>query len=435
MTKRPERLLAIDVLASLLQAQGSLASLLSSERLNRASSPALLQELCYGVCRWHTRLAFYLQQLLDKPLRSKDLDLHCLLLLGLYQLLFMRTPDHACVNESVEAVTALGKPWAKGLVNAVLRGATRRQEELLARAQRDYALWYSHPEWLLARFKQDWPGQYRAILDANNQRAPFTLRVHGGRTRREAVLASLQAAGLAAAAGALAPQAVVLAQPVEVSALPGFGEGLLSVQDEASQLCASLLPLAPGLRVLDACAAPGGKTCALLEAEPGLQVLALDNEARRLPRLHQNLERLGLRAEVRCADITAAPAAEFGRFDRILLDVPCSATGVIRRHPDIKLLRTPAEVDSLIARQRALLRAAWPLLAPGGFLLYSTCSVLQAENSGQLQAFLADTPDATALPLEIATAQRCAVGVQLLPAANGPDGFYYALLGKRGDSA
>lgn len=427
-TKTSSRLLAVQILGRLLQQQGSLASLLAADVLSQASSPALLQEFCYGVCRWYPRLQFYLQQLLDKPLRNKDLDVQCLLLIGLYQLLFMRTPDHAAVNETVEAVETLGKPWAKALINGVLRNAQRRQAELDASAERDYSVWYAHPEWLLARLKQDWPQHYRTILDGNNQRAPMTLRVNARKATRAQALGLLASAGVGARPGELAPHALYLAQPMDAAVVPGFAEGLVSVQDEASQLVASLLPLAPNLRVLDACAAPGGKTCALLEAESTLVVLALDNESRRLPRIRQNLDRLQLQAEVRCADITAATATTFGSFDRILLDVPCSATGVIRRHPDIKVLRTPAEVEGLVQKQQALLAAAWPLLKPGGYLLYSTCSVLKAENSNQLARFVSQTPDATAITLDVPGALHCEVGVQLLPQQNGTDGFYYGLL-------
>lgn len=428
---KSERLLACDILQSLLQQRGSLASLLNPAVLAQANSPSLLQELCYGVCRWYPRLQFYLQQLLEKPLRNKDQDVHCLLLIGLYQLLFMRTPDHACVNESVEAAAMLGKDWAKNLVNAVLRGAVRRHDELLAAAERDYSVWYAHPQWLLDRLKKDWPQRYRGILDGNNQRAPMTLRVNARKATREECLGLMAMAGTAVQPGVLAPYSLYLARPTDAATLPGFVEGMISVQDEASQLVATLLPLAAGLRVLDACAAPGGKTCALLEAEPSLQILALDNEARRLPRIQQNLDRLGLTADVRCADITQS--ADFGSFDRILLDVPCSATGVIRRHPDIKVLRTPAEVESLVQKQRALLNAAWPLLNAGGYLLYSTCSLLEAENSGQLSAFVAAHHDAEAVPLAVNGAQNCAVGIQLFPQPDGWDGFYYALLRKRAD--
>lgn len=434
MSKTSERQQAGDILAALLQQRGSLAGLLNADTLAKANSPALLQELCYGVCRWYPRLQFYLQQLLDKPLRSKDLDVQCLLLVALYQLLFMRTPDHATVNESVEAADRLGKPWAKALVNAVLRNAQRQQAELNALAERDYSVWYAHPQWLLDQLKKDWPKDYRSLLDGNNQRAPMTLRVNVRKATRAEAVGLLASAGVAVTTGELAPLSLYLGQPMDAMVVPGFVEGLVSVQDEASQLVATLLPLAPQLRVLDACAAPGGKTCALLEAEPSLQVLALDNEARRLPRIAQNLERLGLQADMRCADITQTSAITFGLFDRILLDVPCSATGVIRRHPDIKVLRTPAEVEVLVLKQRALLDAAWPLLKDSGYLLYSTCSLLKVENSGQISQFLATHADAEHIALDVAGSLPCDVGVQLAPRAGGTDGFFYALLRKHAQS-
>lgn len=430
-SKSSERLLACQILSSLLQQQGSLAGLLNAEILAQANSPALLQELCYGVCRWHPRLQFYLEQLLDKPLRNKDLDIHCLLLVGLYQLLFMRTPDHACVNESVEAAAMLGKDWAKALINAVLRNAQRQHDDLLAKAERDYSVWYAHPQWLLDRLKKDWPKDYRTILDGNNQRAPMTLRVNARKATRQQCLGLLASSGIAVQPGLLCPSALYLEQPMDTEVLPGFIEGMVSVQDEASQLVSTLLPLEPQLRVLDACAAPGGKTCALLEAEPTLQIVALDNEPRRLPRIRQNLERLGLDATVHCADITRDSPDDFGLFDRILLDVPCSATGVIRRHPDIKVLRTAAEVETLVNKQHALLHHAWPLLKPGGFLLYSTCSLLKAENSDQIARFTTATSDAELQNITVPGAHICDAGIQLFPQANGADGFYYALLRKR----
>ena len=257
--KISERLLAVQILGSLLQQHGSLAGLLDNNTLAKVQSPALLQELCYGVCRWYPRLQFYLQKLLDKPLRSKDLDVQCLLLVALYQLLFMRTPDHATVNESVAAVETLGKSWAKALVNAVLRKAQREQADLNALAERDYSVWYAHPEWLLNQLKKDWPQDYRTLLDGNNQRAPMTLRVNARQATREQALGLLTSAGVAVKPGALSPYSLYLAQPMDAVVIPGFVEGLVSVQDEASQLVASLLPLAANLRVLDACAAPGGK--------------------------------------------------------------------------------------------------------------------------------------------------------------------------------
>lgn len=434
-----ERLLCCRIMDELLRDRGSLASHLGTARQEQPSlNFALLQEYCYGLCRWYHRLDAWGTSLLDKPLRKKDQDLYCLILLGLYQLFHMRTPAHAAVNETVAAVVALDKAWAKGLVNAVLRNAQRNLERLQEEDSRDYTRLYSHPQWLLDRIKQDWPAHYRTILEANNDRAPMTLRVNRQLCSREDYLLRLQDAGLAASAGSLASHAIHLQAPVDVSDLPGFDEGLVSVQDEASQLLPALLPLQAGQRILDACAAPGGKTCALLEAQPGLQVLCVDNESRRLPRIEENLQRLQLAAEVRCADITQDAPADFtgvgGGFDTILLDVPCSATGVIRRHPDIKVLRSAAEIAQLCTRQAALLDAAWTLLAPGGHLMYSTCSVLAAENSQQIEAFLARqnraTHNAQEVPLRLATAQPCKHGQQLLPVATGNDGFFYALLQK-----
>jgi 16S rRNA (cytosine967-C5)-methyltransferase len=258
----------------------------------------------------------------------------------------------------------------------------------------------------------------------------MTLRVNLTRTSRSAYLDSLAAAGIAAKPGALAATAAILDSPCDVNKLPGFAAGQVSVQDEASQLVAALLPLAPALSVLDACAAPGGKTCGLLEAQPELALTAVDKDARRILRIMENLERLGLIATVVCGDICTDNNFMPETFDRILLDVPCSATGVIRRHPDIKLLRTADEVNKLVQTQAQLLRAAWNLLKPGGYLLYSTCSILLEENSTQVAAFIAATPDAEHVLLNVPGATVCNYGTQLFPQENGYDGFFYALLRK-----
>lgn len=428
---RDERLLCCEILCKILARQGSLASYLNADlRQREGLNFALLQEYCYGVCRWYGTLDCWARELLDKPLRKKDTDVYCLVLLGLYQLFFMRTPAHAAINETVAAAELLGKPWATGLVNALLRTAQRSQDRLRTLSAADYSCLYSHPQWLLDQLKRDWPGRYRSILEANNARAPMTLRVNLRRTSREAYLLALQQAGMNALPGQLAPTALHLEQAVDVNLLPGFAEGIVSVQDEASQLLPLLLPLQAGQRVLDACAAPGGKTCALLEREPTLSLFCLDSDSKRLPRLHDNLARCGLAATVACGDITQGLPEEMAApFDAILLDAPCSATGVIRRHPDIKLLRTPEEVRELTQRQARLLDAAWPLLKPGGHLMYSTCSVLHCENSERIAAFLQEHANARTVPLgESAAPGR--PGLQLLPQPLGNDGFFYALLQK-----
>jgi 16S rRNA (cytosine967-C5)-methyltransferase len=432
MTKSiSERALYCQLMSDLLRGEGSLALL---QKPGFADDPAvnraLLQQWCYGVCRWFHRLEGIALVLLERPLRRKDLDIYSLILLGLYQLYFLQTAEHAAVNEAVAATETLKKPWAKGLINGVLREALRKREELEARASRDYAQWYSHPEWLLNRIKQDWPANYRDILEANNIQAPMTLRVNLAKISRDSCLASLQAAGIVAVSGLYSHTAITLEKPMPVMDIPGFAEGLVSVQDEASQLVSTFLPLRPGLRVLDACAAPGGKTCALLEAEPELSLLALDIDAGRLVRVRENLDRLGLAARVETGDITTANSPKLQQFDAILLDAPCSGTGVIRRHPDIKILRTPAEVSALKEKQRKLLQAAWPLLADKGCLLYSTCSVLREENEHQIAAFLDTHPDARLIQTPISGLVPGDCGVQLFPRAGGNDGFYYALLQK-----
>ncbi|MES2624011.1 MAG: 16S rRNA (cytosine(967)-C(5))-methyltransferase RsmB [Pseudomonadota bacterium] len=432
MTKTiSDRQLCISILGEILLHRGSLASAFGA---NLKSYPnnntALVQEICYGVCRWFHLLDAVARELLEKPLRKKDNDVHCLLLVGLYQLFYMRTPAHAAINETVAEAETLGKVWAKNLVNAILRAAQRRQGELFEQAGKDYVGKYSHPEWMLSRIKKDWPASYRLILDSNNVRAPMTLRVNIGRTTRAEYLVELELAGIAAIPGTLTSTAVILDSPRDVNLLPGFSTGLVSVQDEASQLVASLLPLAPALKILDACAAPGGKTCALLEAEPLLNVTAIDKDARRISRINENLERLALNAVVTRGDICFDTNFSHDSFDRILLDVPCSATGVIRRHPDIKLLRTPDEVETLVKTQAELLQSAWPLLKSGGYLLYSTCSVFKEENSLQIARFVAATSNVEHVALTIPGSTSCDFGSQLFAKENGHDGFFYALLRK-----
>lgn len=391
----------------------------------------LTQELCYGTLRWAPRLEALAGKLLDKPLRARDGDVHALLLAGLYQLLYLHVPPHAAVSLTVEATAKLKKEWARGLLNGVLRRLQREQETLLAAVDASDSAALAHPVWLLARLEQDWPGQWRAIAAANNERPPMTLRVNRLRGTPEKYLERLQQAGIEASAAAHAPDAVTLATPVAVEQLPGFAEGVVSVQDAAAQIAAGLLQLAPGQRVLDACAAPGGKTGHILETCPEVDLLALDSEAERLQRVAENLARLQLTAELRTGDAGDPSAWWDGRpFDRILLDAPCSGCGVIRRHPDIKTLRRAEDITTLAAQQARLLRALWPLLAPGGILVYATCSILTAENAGQVTAFLREKTQAQELPITAAWGQAVAAGRQILPGENGMDGFYYAVLRK-----
>ncbi|MFN3715855.1 MAG: 16S rRNA (cytosine(967)-C(5))-methyltransferase RsmB [Thiobacillus sp.] len=389
-----------------------------------------LQDWVYGALRWRGRLDFWLDRLLDKPLT--DPALGELLRIALYQLAFTRAKPFAVVNE---AVAAAGSGWRRGLANAVLRNFQRRRSELDAAALQDEGARWSHPAWWIARLKRAYPGQWEAILDASLSHPPFTLRINACRGSVAEYLRELAAAGLAARQ--TGPDAVLLERAVAVGRLPGFAEGRVSVQDAGAQYAARLLDARPGMRVLDACAAPGGKTGHLLEhlcarsgqeagGGSGLDLTALDADPARLARVSENLGRIGLTARLLAGD-AAQPAGWWDgkAYDRILADVPCSASGVVRRNPDIKWLRRPEDIAGFARQQAAILDALWPLLAPGGTLLYATCSIFQEENHDQVAAFLArhaGHAEERSLPEPLTDGS-------LLPHAEH-DGFYYALLAK-----
>lgn len=424
---------AATILNKLLAHEGSLANLLTRPISGDGVQEfPLLQEICFGTCRWYYQLDAILNLLLTKPLKTKDGDLRCLLLIGLYQLHFLRVPSYAVVNETVSATQALGKGWAKGLINGVLRNFLRDADALVEQVQRTASSKFAHPVWFIKRMEKAWPDHWEAILTANNQHPPMTLRVNESRVSRVEYLSLLNDASIPAREGTLASSCIYLNGPCSVDSLPGFADGLVSVQDEASQLIPALLALQSGDSVLDACAAPGGKTCHILESGHSLsRVVALDDDARRLEKLHQNLLRLQLTAEVIVADAGAVNGWWDGEsFDRILLDAPCSATGIIRRHPDIKILRRPDDLGKLREIQRTLLDRLWTCLKPGGLLLYSTCSVLPEENSEIIAAFLQCQSDAKHEEIQAQWGVECAQGRQLLPHPDGHDGFYFATLRK-----
>jgi 16S rRNA (cytosine967-C5)-methyltransferase len=393
----------------------------------------LLRELCYGVLRHVFSLSALTDLLLSKPLKAKDADVRCLIMVGLYQLIHLRVPDHAAINETVAATGNLKKPWAKGLINALLRRYQRESESLLHKLTEEQR--YEHPTWLLGRLRTDWPENWQDIITANNARAPMTLRVNLAERDRDTYLADLKAVDIEAVAVPDCPQCLQLATPVSVEALPGFTEGWVSVQDGAAQLAAGLLAAEPGQRILDACAAPGGKTAHILEgivAQGGeVELLAVDNDERRMSRVAETLDRLELSAELRVADAADVEAWSGNEvFDRILLDAPCSATGVIRRHPDIKWLRRESDIDALMATQARLLDQLWSLLRPGGRMVYATCSVLRAENVAQMEAFLSRQADAKEQPITANWGHKQTVGRQILPGEADKDGFYYTVLEK-----
>ncbi|HET7921290.1 MAG TPA: 16S rRNA (cytosine(967)-C(5))-methyltransferase RsmB [Gammaproteobacteria bacterium] len=428
------RALAAQVLVAVWRDSAHLDTALRQRRMPQANlrDAALTQELTYGVLRFQPRLEFWLARLLRQPLKAADLDVHALLLIGLYQLDALRVPAHAAVKETAEACRRLNKPWAVKLLNAVLRRFQREHDALRSAAQQDEAAHFAHPAWFIERLRDEWPERWQDILEAGNARAPLSLRVNRCRSTRAGLLQRFAEAGIVAQAGSVAADCVVLEQARDVETLPGFAEGLFSVQDQAAQLAAPLLGIEPGMRVLDACAAPGGKTGHILECCPEVgALLALDTDALRSARIRANLERLGLAAELRVADATRPAEWWDGRpFQRILLDAPCSATGVLRRHPDIKARRRPADVSAVTALQAALLDALWPLLASGGKLLYVTCSVLAEENAQQIGRFLAAHPEARALPLPEHCGVAAGAGRQILPGTQGMDGFFYAAVSK-----
>jgi 16S rRNA (cytosine967-C5)-methyltransferase len=391
---------------------------------------ALAAHLAYGTLRWYPRLDRWVGLLLNRPLPARDAEVHDLLAMGLFQLEDTRVPDHAAVAATVEAVRVLGRAQHAGLVNACLRRWLRERDALRKQVARVPEVIHAHPRWWLDAFAGDWPRDWEAIVQANNAQAPMWLRVNGLRATREAWLARLVAAGAAAEPWAPAPEALRLATPMAVEELPGFAAGDVSVQDGAAQLAAGLLAPEPGMRVLDACAAPGGKACHLLERYTGIELTALDSAPARLERVRENLDRLGLDARVLAGDAREPGHWWDGKpYQRILLDAPCTGSGVIRRHPDIKLLRRPEDVTAMAAQQSALLDALWPLLAPGGRLLYATCSVLRAENAARMSEFLAARPQARAVDLgEPGWGRRAGPGRQVLPGEAGADGFYYACL-------
>lgn len=426
------RLQAARVIAALLKGQSLTTALPRAQEHLHDSEHPLLRQLCYGTARHFFSLSLIRDRLLNKPLNAGEKEIQALLLVGLYQLIYSRIPEHAILSETVNATCKLKKSWAKGLVNAVLRSAQRQKARLTDWQCSAEEAYHEHPQWLLHRLKQAWPGQWRAIVDAGNQQGPVTLRVNARQCSRDDYLKQLFDAGIAAHACQFSAHGIQLEDAVSVAVLPGFKEGSVSVQDEAAQLGASLLGAKEGERVLDACAAPGGKSCHILEQTEGVVLWSLDVDTERAARIHENLSRLKLTAHVISGDATRPDIWWDGQpFDRILLDVPCSATGIIRRHPDIKWLRRDDDIPRLADLQRQIMDAAWSLLKPGGVLLYATCSVLPDENDQQTRAFLERYKDVILEPVLAEYGLDTGYGIQLLPRPQGNDGFFYCRLRKK----
>jgi 16S rRNA (cytosine967-C5)-methyltransferase len=430
---------AASVVSRLQYQQQSLTPLIiSTEGKVAEKDRGLFQALCFGVARHYFSLNALSKILLDKPLpidgpyAGEAKDAHSLLLVGLFQLAYGQISEHAAINETVSAAEQMGLSNYKGLVNAILRRFQREKDALLAQLQQSDVTRFEHPKWLVKMLEKAWPGQAADIMTAANQQAPMTLRVNQMHHSRHAYLEMCHAVGIDAIPTLHSPVGIQLQQATGVAHLPGFAEGLCSVQDEAAQLAAHLLGAAEDELILDACAAPGGKTCHLLEISGDrAHVIALDADGKRLLRVNENLHRLKLHAKVLEAQAQDTASWWDGQtFDRILLDVPCSATGVIRRHPDIKLLRERDDIERLANLQQAILQAIWPTLKVGGQLLYATCSVLPQENADNIKLFLDNTPDAHLLPIHLACGTDTGYGHQLFPQINGHDGFFYARLQK-----
>lgn len=415
-----KRFTALKCLQAVLNNGQSLTNVLSKLPEKQAEKP-YIKSLCYGVLRYYWQCDFIASKLLTKPLKKKDSDIHLLLLMGLFELIYSNTADHAATSETVKTCLELKKQWAKQLVNAILRKFLREKDKYLKICNGRPEALYNHPQWLMDKIQKDWPKNFVNILSANNQQAPMHLRINKQKTPPPELQANKHPIiGL------------TLSTPCDVNSLPGFLDGAISVQDPSAQLAATLLTPKDNETILDACAAPGGKTMHLLELAPACNVTAIDIDKQRLKKITENVNRIQATLTLRqadAADISTWWSPETP-FDKILCDAPCSASGVIRRHPDIKHLRQPTDIATLATTQLHLLTQLWKTLKPGGQLLYCTCSIFNAENDAVIQAFL-NTHDAAApIQLDLKVGRQTALGWQILPGEEDMDGFYYCLLQK-----
>lgn len=426
------RVMAAKMVAQVMAGKRSLKAVIQQNigELNDPRDRALLEAICFTTLRHHRYYEFVLSQWLSKPLPRKDYPIQCLLLTGLAQLHGMKMPAHAVVSATVEAAREVGQASQVGLVNAILRRATR---DTLPTSS-NQAIQSSHPDWLIKQLQHDWPHHFNAILWANNEAAPLWLRVNTTRSSRTEILSAFHDAKIECDAPASPAKSIRVHEHQALGMLPGWNSGKFLVQDGAAQLAVEALSVKQGEYILDACAAPGGKTAHIAELVGDGRILALDIAAARLTSINETLERLGLASEkvqVKMAD-AADPASWWDgeQFDAILLDAPCSATGIIRRQPDIKWHRKPEDIGRLAELQARILRSLWPLVKPGGRLLYCTCSVLKAENEFQINGFVSDCKDAIVVPLDEKFGHGSGLGRQRFPGEENMDGFFYALLQK-----
>ncbi len=419
MTANNTRLVALEAICSVVLDKKSLSAFDYPDQ-----NDALAKSLVFGTIRYYHQLNDIVTNLLDHSLDKEDLDIHCLMLLGAYQILYSKVAIHASIFETVDVTNTLNKSWAKGLVNAILRQIDRDKDALLKQVH------FSHPTWLVKKIKQNYPDHFEQILNQNNIQAPMTIRIHPKHSTAH-YQQQLSAIDIKSRALNSAPQALVLNKPVSVYDLPDFDTGACYVQDASPQLSAPLLDPQNTDLILDACSAPGGKTTHLSELAPNAKIIALDSDLERLERVKQNAQRFNINnIEIIQGNAQQQDWWTGELFNKILLDAPCSATGVIRRHPDIKLLRKPKDITNLVTLQKDILENLWPMLKPGGTLLYATCSILKAENEFQIAEFLNNHADAIEIKIDVDWGIKTVVGRQQLP-AHDFDGFYYAKLKKQ----
>ncbi len=420
------RTVTVRILTAVIQNKRSLNDVLPAFLQQENQNNALIHELAAGSLRWWWRLSTYVDQLLSKPLKPKDFDVYCLLVIGVYQIQFMRIPDHAAVSQTVNSSREIGKHWSRNLINAVMRRFIREQDELEQKFKTNPVVIYSHPGWMIKQLQADWPDQWKTVLEASNKQPSLTLRINASKTTIDDVCQQLRDDEIEFSVMTDSPVGIVILDKSKIWHSALWKQGLVSVQDESAQLVACMPELRPGMRVLDACAAPGGKTCHLLEVEPDLNLLALEKDSSRMQRLEENLARLNLNAEARVADATDLDSWWNGEaFDLVLIDAPCSGSGVISKHPDIKHLRRPADIQQNIQNQRQLLDKLWSVLKTEGQLLYCTCSVFRQENDQQAQWFINKYTNAGVIALDGRFGLQMPYGRQRLPSESS-DGFYYA---------
>jgi len=434
------RLQALRWLVSVVSDGRSVNDLLANPQQHSVATGeiAFAKQLLFGSLRYYHQTKAILDQLLEKPLKQKDLDIYGILILGIYQLRYLAVPDHAALSECVELTRKIKKNWASGLVNAVLRSYLRDADEIDKKLAKAKTYQYSHPNWIINQLELDWGADAKLILQANTQRAPMTLRVNRNKIGVAEYQKQLDQAGHVATCHPLASDALVMKSACDVYQLPGFEQGLVTVQDAAAQLAVDLLDLNDGQRVLDGCAAPGGKTTHILQRASNLCLTSVEMSETRINKIKQTLSRLEMSSNVICADILRLDDWwDGGLFDRVLIDVPCSASGVIRRNPDIKLHRKKSDLATLVELQQQILETCWGVLKPGGRLVYATCSVFKAENEGQMERFLAKHhANLVELPVKIASALvktqhpkttrqiGTPLGYQIFPGEAQMDGFY-----------